>query len=103
MSEAQQTGHTVPDQAHVVSLFWSAANEARFSADVVSIVTGRALDTLAQMRSNGTGPAFFSSGKVIQYRKDDVVKWLDAISVRANNAQEARRLLSVVRGETRVA
>lgn len=89
---------SLADQAAIIRHFWDAGDCARFPAEIASVVTNRSMDTLAQMRSNGTGPKFISWGRVVQYTKADLVEWMDRTGVRVANSAEARKaLLSVAR------
>ncbi len=65
-----------PDN-ELVQIFWAAPNEAFFSQDTVSAVTGRSIKTLECDRWKGSGLPFRKiSGRVL-YRKSDVVTFLE--------------------------
>jgi hypothetical protein len=89
---------SVSERADIVRIFWTSPCEALFPPEVTAVVTERTTGTLEKLRSVGDGPEFRTNGRVIQYAKGDIVKWLEKTTVSANNASAARALLAKLRG-----
>lgn len=77
-------------RAAVQATYASASDDAEFSPDVASIITGYSEDALAAMRSRGGGPKFRKIGRSIFYPKRDLKAWIRNVSVEASNTAEAR-------------
>ena len=69
---------TLPEDAARVQVFWASAGDCYFTAKTVSAVLDVADQTLANWRVSGGGPKFVKRGRILYYRKEDVVAWLKA-------------------------
>ena len=67
---------TLPDTAARAQVFWTSANDAFFTPKTVSAALDIAEQTLANWRVTGGGPKFVKKGRILYYRKEDVVTWL---------------------------
>lgn len=56
-------------------MFWGAADDSYHTPETISAVTELSMNTLVNWRAQGRGPVFVKSGKLIYYRKKDVVEW----------------------------
>lgn len=83
-----------PDLAQitlVISHFFAAPDAALFPAEIVAIILHTTQKSLAQMRSEGSGPKFLTdAAKKIFYKKKDIAIWLEHRLVSASNPKEAR-------------
>jgi hypothetical protein len=62
----------------LVTEFWQAPDEARFNQRTIAAVRNCSEALLERERWAGTsGPPFIKDGRRVQYRKLDVVKWLN--------------------------
>ena len=57
------------------AMFWSSNDDSWHTQDTVAAVTELSTNTLKNWRAQGKGPEFVKSGKLIYYRKPDVIKW----------------------------
>lgn len=59
-------------------MFWAANDESWHTTETVCAVTELSPNTLQNWRAQGQGPVFFKSGKLVFYRKKDIIKWLES-------------------------
>lgn len=62
----------------------------------VSKILGIPVSTLATMRDNGKGPAWFRDGKPIYYKRADVEAWMVERAKANDVTEQARGLLGLV-------
>ena len=67
---------TLPDNIARVQVFWAAGDDAYYTAATVAAVLELSEQTLANWRVSGGGPLFVKKGRILYYRKADVVAWL---------------------------
>lgn len=70
---------TLPESTARASLFWSATDDCFFNAKTISAALDVAEQTLANWRVSGDGPKFVKKGRVLYYRKADVMDWLKGL------------------------
>lgn len=70
---------TLPEDVARVHLFWASAADSYFTPKTVGAVLDVAEQTLANWRVSGDGPKFVKSGRILYYRKEDVLAWLKAL------------------------
>lgn len=63
------------EQIARATMFWASSTESWHTPETVCAVADLALNTLANWRANGRGPQFVKDGKLVYYRKVDVVEW----------------------------
>lgn len=68
-------------------MFWSSGDDSWHSPETISAVTELSNNTLTNWRAQGRGPLFVKDGKLIYYRKCDVVAWFKTFQ--PSNAQAA--------------
>lgn len=59
-------------------MFWTANDDSWHTTETICAVTELALSTLQNWRAQGQGPIFFKSGKLVFYRKKDILSWLQS-------------------------
>lgn len=69
----------LPEDAARAHLFWAAAGDCYFTAKTVCAVLDVAEQTLANWRVSGDGPKFVKRGRILYYRKEDVMAWLKGL------------------------
>jgi hypothetical protein len=57
------------------SMFWASNDDSWHTTETVAAVTELSTSTLLNWRAQGQGPIFFKSGKLVFYRKKDIVTW----------------------------
>ena len=70
---------TLPEDAARAKVFWSSAGDCYFTAKTVCAVLDVAEQTLANWRVSGDGPKFVKRGRILYYRKEDVMAWLKGL------------------------
>lgn len=70
---------TLPEDAARAQVFWSSAGDCYFTAKTVCAVLDVAEQTLANWRVSGDGPKFVKRGRILYYRKEDVMTWLKGL------------------------
>jgi hypothetical protein len=68
-------------------MFWSSNDVSWHPPETVAAVTELSTNTLVNWRAMGKGPDFVKSGKLIYYRKCDIIKWFESFA--PSNAQAA--------------
>ena len=63
------------DRAYV---FWSSNDDSFHTTETIAAVTELSINTLSNWRAQGTGPVFFKQGKMIYYRKKDILTWFES-------------------------
>lgn len=66
----------MPENIARVQVFWSAPDDAVFTAKTTADVLELSEQTLSNWRVSGTGPLFIKAGRLLYYRKADVMAWL---------------------------
>lgn len=66
--------------AEAVIVFWNAPLEALFDQKVVAKVRDCSEALLERERWEGKGPQFYKLGRLVRYKKADVLAWLNARS-----------------------
>ena len=62
----------------VASMFWASNDASWHTPETLAAVADLSLNTLVNWRAQGKGPAFVKSGKLIYYRKQDVIRWFES-------------------------
>lgn len=65
-----------PNQIERTSMFWASNDESWHTTETIAAVTELSINTLLNWRSQGVGPVFFKSGRMVFYRKKDIMAWL---------------------------
>ena len=60
------------------SMFWASNDDSWHTADTLAAVADLSTNTLMNWRAQGRGPIFVKSGKLIYYRKKDVIQWFES-------------------------
>ena len=59
-------------------MFWASNDDSWHTTETICAVTELSPNTLHNWRAQGQGPVFFKSGKLVFYRKKDVLKWFES-------------------------
>lgn len=59
-------------------MFWASNDDSWHTPETICAVTELSPNTLQNWRAQGQGPVFFKSGKLVFYRKKDVLKWFES-------------------------
>lgn len=59
-------------------MFWAANEDSWHTPETVCAVTELSPNTLQNWRAQGQGPVFFKSGKLVFYRKKDILNWFQS-------------------------
>jgi predicted DNA-binding transcriptional regulator AlpA len=65
------------DVTSSVTQFWAAHDEALFAQPVLVALTGLSASYFERARWEGGGPRFLKFGRLVRYRKADVVDWIN--------------------------
>jgi predicted DNA-binding transcriptional regulator AlpA len=65
------------DVRSVVDQFWSAHDNALFPQSTLAAATGMSNAFYERARWSGDGPKFMKIGRLVRYRKADVLEWLN--------------------------
>jgi predicted DNA-binding transcriptional regulator AlpA len=65
------------DVTSSVTQFWAAHDEALFAQPVLVALTGLSAAYFERARWEGGGPRFLKFGRLVRYRKADVVDWIN--------------------------
>jgi predicted DNA-binding transcriptional regulator AlpA len=68
---------TYLDFSSAAKQFWAAPDEALFPQAALVAVTGLSNAHFERCRWQGTGPRFVKLGRLVRYRKSDVVAWIE--------------------------
>lgn len=74
------------DQTSAVTQFWNAHPEALFTQVVLTAITGLSPAYFERGRWAGYGPKFFKLGRLVRYKKKDVVCWLEKLPAGVHHA-----------------
>lgn len=58
-------------------MFWASNEDSWHTTETICAVTDLSPNTLQNWRAEGRGPMFFKSGKLVFYRKKDVIRWFE--------------------------
>lgn len=72
---------------------WAASRDALFAQPVVEAVLGVSAAWCERGRWVGYGPRFLKLGRLIRYRKGDVLTWLEQYPVVSSTAETSAGLL----------
>jgi predicted DNA-binding transcriptional regulator AlpA len=72
-----QPVETTLDVTSVVDQFWRSHEEALFAQPVLVALTGLSAAYFERARWEGGGPRFLKFGRLVRYRKADVVDWIN--------------------------
>lgn len=59
-------------------MFWASNDDSWHTPETIMAVTELSASTLANWRAQGQGPVFFKSGRMVYYRKKDILTWLQS-------------------------
>lgn len=62
----------------LVTVFWSAPNEALFGQETIALITNRSPKTLECDRWRGQGVKYRKCSGRVLYRKADVIAWIES-------------------------
>lgn len=68
---------STPSRNELLREFYEAPDEALFSQETVSAVRGCSEALSESDRLTGRGPPYFKLGRLVKYRKADVVDWIN--------------------------
>lgn len=68
------------------AMFWSSNDASWHTPETVAAVAELSQNTLVNWRAQGRGPVFVKSGKLIYYRKVDVVEWFKSFQPSSTQA-----------------
>lgn len=68
---------TPVDLSSAVTQFWKAHDEALFPQPVLTAITGLSPAYFERGRWAGYGPKFLKLGRMVRYRKADIVDWIN--------------------------
>jgi len=74
------------EQIERTKMFWASGAESWHTPETVAAVADLALSTLTNWRAQGRGPVFVKSGKLIYYRKTDLVAWFKSFQPSSSQA-----------------
>lgn len=57
-------------------MFWASNDESWHTTETIAAVTELSVNTLLNWRCQGIGPVYFKSGRMVFYRKKDIIAWL---------------------------
>lgn len=60
-----------------IQMFWASNDDSWHTPETICAVTELSPNTLQNWRAQGQGPVFFKSGKLVFYRKKDILKWFE--------------------------
>ena len=72
-----QPVETSLDLTSAVNQFWAAPDEALFPQTALVAITGMSNAHFERARWEGGGPKFLKLGRLVRYRKADVVAWIN--------------------------
>lgn len=75
------------DPIERAKMFWASNEDSWHSPETVAAVADLSTNTLVNWRAQGRGPQFVKDGKLIYYRKADVIAWFK--SFQPSNVQAA--------------
>jgi predicted DNA-binding transcriptional regulator AlpA len=81
------------DLSSAVAQFWSAPDQALFPQTVLVAVTGLSHAHFERARWSGTGPKFVKLGRMVRYRKVDVIDWINQRPPAASTSEVGGRLI----------
>jgi predicted DNA-binding transcriptional regulator AlpA len=67
----------IVDLSSLVRQFWAAPDEALFPQTVLVAITGLSAAYFERGRWAGYGPKFIKLGRLVRYRKADVLDWIN--------------------------
>ena len=59
-------------------MFWASNDDSWHTSETIAAVTELSTQTLMNWRAQGQGPMFFKSGKMVFYRKKDILTWFQS-------------------------
>jgi predicted DNA-binding transcriptional regulator AlpA len=65
------------EQSSAVKQFWAAPDEALFPQTVLAAVTNLSEAYFERARWEGDGPKYFKLGRLVRYKKKDVLAWIE--------------------------
>jgi predicted DNA-binding transcriptional regulator AlpA len=68
---------TYLDFSSAAKQFWAAPDEALFPQAALVAVTGLSNAHFERCRWQGDGPKFIKLGRLVRYRKSDVIAWIE--------------------------
>jgi hypothetical protein len=74
---SEEPVETPLDLSSAVSQFWKAHDDALFPQPVLTAITGLLAVYFERGRWAGYGPKFLKLGRLVRYRKADVVDWIN--------------------------
>lgn len=57
------------------TMFWASNDDSWHTTETIAAVTELSTSTLLNWRAQGVGPTFVKSGKLVFYRKADIIAW----------------------------
>ena len=71
----------------LVATFWTAPDEALFDQKTIAAVRDCSESLCERDRWAGKGPRFVKQGRLVRYRKSDVVEWLNSHQTFSSTSQ----------------
>ena len=95
---SEEPVETLLDLTSAVTQFWKAHDEALFSQPVLTAITGLSAAYFERGRWAGYGPKFLKLGRLVRYRKADVVEWINQRPAVASTAETLPQPVGSLRG-----
>jgi hypothetical protein len=73
-----------PQPIERAAMFWASNDDSWHSPETIAAVADLSTHTLVNWRAQGRGPQFVKSGKLIYYRKSDVLAWFKSFQPSAS-------------------
>ena len=78
------------DVSSAVGQFWRAHDDALFPQPTLVAITGLSSAYFERARWAGQGPSFIKLGRLVRYRKSDVLAWLNQHPTVASTTEAGR-------------
>lgn len=87
-----QPVETPLDLSSAVTQFWNAHDEALFSQPILPAITGLSAAYFERARWEGDGPKYFKLGRLVRYKKKDVLAWLEKNPAVSSTTEAAEKI-----------
>lgn len=88
-----QTVETPLDLSSAVNQFWNAHDEALFPQPILPAITGMSAAFFERARWSGEGgPRYIKLGRLVRYKKKDVLAWLEKNPAVTSTTEAAEKI-----------
>jgi hypothetical protein len=77
-------GEPIPVES-LAALMAAIGQKVLLSPEEVALLYDYEIQTLAQMRSQGRGPAYTKEGRLVRYRRDSIEQYFSALEVQTRD------------------